>query len=223
MSQPLLLEFFAELTGKRRVTPKSLGRFVERTSSRYNEGTLCRLLQSNEPRVREAALVALRFLGGMRVTPQIIPLLRDESEDLRQVAEATLWTIWFRNDGNDHGEELQRLAQLIADEEYRKALTGLNKLIKKAPSYAEAYNQRAILHWQRKDYERSLQDCQRVLDLNPYHFGAQAGLGQCFLGLHRPVEALASFRKALKINPNLSGVEASIQELEQLIEEEGLS
>lgn len=223
MSQPVLLDYFADLTARSRITPKALSRFVQRTAKRYNEGTLTRVLTHGVGETREAALLALRFMGSMKTTPQIIPCLRDESENLRRMAETTLWSIWFRHNDSDQCEELQRLAQLIAAKEYRKALTGLNRLLKKAPHFAEAYNQRAILYWQKQDYDRALADCAKVLELNPYHFGAQAGLAQCLLALHRPIEALAAFRKALKINPNLNGIEESIQELEQLIKEEGLS
>lgn len=223
MGKPLLSDYFAELTAKKKITPKTFSRFVRRTAERYTEGTLTRLLFHDDREVREAAILALRFLGTMKTTPQLIPCLRDEDENLRQMAETTLWAIWFRHEDAANTDELQRLAQLIAAKEHRKALTGLNKLIKKAPRFAEAYNQRAILHWHKQDFERALADCQKALDLNPYHFGAQAGLAQCFIGLHRPVEALASFRKALKINPNLAGVEESIQELEELLKEEGMS
>ena len=32
-----------------------------------------------------------------------------------------------------------------------------------APQFAEAYNQRAILYFQMKDYARSIADCEKVL------------------------------------------------------------
>jgi tetratricopeptide (TPR) repeat protein len=223
VSKPMLLDYFADLTARSRITPKALSRFVQRTARRYNEGTLTRLLAQGQEEAKEAALLALRFIGSMKTTPQIIPCLRDQNEGLRRMAETTLWSIWFRHNDSEQCEELQRLAQFIAAKEYRKALIGLNRLIKKAPHFAEAYNQRAILYWQKEDYTRALADCRRTLELNPYHFGAQSGMAQCLLALHRPVEALAAFRKALKINPNLSGIQESIQKLEQFIEEEGLS
>ena len=93
----------------------------------------------------------------------------------------------------------------------------MTRLLRRAPRFAEAYNQRAILHWRRKHYCRAIADCKRVLRLNPYHFGALAGMAQCYIQIDRPVESLAAFREAYRINPNLDGVSDSIHALEQLL------
>ncbi len=217
VTQPLLLEFFGDLTSQPKVTSKVINRFIRVVKKRYNEGTLIRLLDHPSSQVREASLIALRFLGTMQSTPAILQCLRDSEESLLPLAEATLWSIWFRADSLEHGEELQRLAALIERKQYRSALIGLNRLIKKAPHFAEAYNQRAVLFWQRKQYERSIEDCKRALELNPFHFGAQAGLGQCYEGLLMPVEALQAFRKALKLHPHLPGVMEKVSTLEELL------
>ena len=59
----------------------------------------------------------------------------------------------------------------------------------------------------------------RALELNPFHFGAQSGLAQCFVRLKKPRTALRAFRQALKINPDLDGVAESIRELEESLGE----
>ena len=48
-----------------------------------------------------------------------------------------------------------------------KAVAGLDLLVQKAPRFAEAYNQRAILHFRLKQYDRSIADCEKTLQLNP--------------------------------------------------------
>jgi cytochrome c-type biogenesis protein CcmH/NrfG len=60
-----------------------------------------------------------------------------------------------------------------------------------------------------------------VLKLNPYHFGAAAGLGQCQMHLGKYRAALKAFRQALRINPGLTEVLAAIQALETALGEEG--
>jgi tetratricopeptide (TPR) repeat protein len=97
----------------------------------------------------------------------------------------------------------------------------LNDLIRTAPGFAEAYNQRAILHFRLEQYDRSVADCQAVLRLNPHHFGAQAGLGQCYLRLRRHRAALRAFRVALRINPHLDGIAETVRALENALGEEG--
>jgi hypothetical protein len=56
------------------------------------------------------------------------------------------------------------------------------------------------------------------LELNPFHFGAQAGMGQCFLKLRRPRAALRAFRQALETNPTLVHLTEMIETLERSAE-----
>jgi tetratricopeptide (TPR) repeat protein len=105
--------------------------------------------------------------------------------------------------------------------EPKEALPSFDALLKKAPSFAEAYNQRAILYFRMEDYPKSIADCETVLKLNPWHFGAQSGMAQCYLKQHKPKAALKAFRNALRLNPNLEGVEETIRTLEEVLGEEG--
>ena len=77
------------------------------------------------------------------------------------------------------------------------------------------YNQRAILYFRRGEFARSVADCERALELNPYHFGAQAGMGQCFMKLRKPRAALRAFRQALQTNPTLTHLSETIETLER--------
>lgn len=215
MSNPLIIEFFDELN-----TSGNLTRYAQQINERYLEGTLQRLLVQKDPKIREAALVALRLVGTMLSNGIVATRLRDSAVHLRELAEGALWAIWFRGDSVQHSQELQRLTRLLADREYSRALKGLDGLIKRAPRFAEAYNQRAILYWKWNEYRRSVADCERVLKLNPCHFGALSGMAQCYLHMKRPVEALRSFRQAHRINPNMEGLHESIRALEQFLREE---
>ena len=70
-------------------------------------------------------------------------------------------------------------------------------------------------------FDRSVADCQAALRLNRHHFGAQAGLGQCYLRLRRHRAALRAFRVALRINPRLDGIAETVRVLENALGEEG--
>lgn len=50
-------------------------------------------------------------------------------------------------------------------------------------------------------YQKSLADCQEVLNLNPSHFGALHGWGLCCAALGEFSTAIAAFRQALAIQP----------------------
>ena len=188
--------------------------FRELAETRYSEGTLCRILASSEdPPARRAAAFALGFVGTMRSNDIVAIALRTDSDDrVRRFAIDSLWEIWFRGDIAEHGREL-RLALSLNDS--AQQLAALADVIGMYPEFAEAYNQRAIVWFRRGQYAKSAEDCEETLRLNPHHFGAAAGLGQCHLRMNRPHAALRSLALALDLNPTLNHLAETIQSLRQ--------
>jgi tetratricopeptide (TPR) repeat protein len=90
-------------------------------------------------------------------------------------------------------------------------------VIKTKPDFAEAWNRRATVHYLAGDFERSIADCGEVLKRNPLHFGALSGMGQIFFQMQDYDRALAWFRRALEVNPNMTGVELNIKGIEELL------
>jgi tetratricopeptide (TPR) repeat protein len=190
--------------------------FRHQVLARYTESTLLRLLNCGDTRARRAALVALEFCGTLMANLAIAARLHDDDLEVRRLADNALWSIWFRADSEENNKELRRLSRLRSRDQ---ALNGLNRLLEKAPDFAEAYNQRAILYFRLKQYERSIADCERTLSHNPCHFGAQAGMAQCYLNLRKHRAALKAFRHALRLNPSLEGVADTIRALENALGE----
>ena len=87
---------------------------------------------------------------------------------------------------------------------------------------AEAWNQQAIAEFSLFEYEESALNCQRALEINPYHYNAAMGLGHCYLQMDQPILALEAFRGALKTNPNLECVRSQIRQLERSMGRERL-
>jgi tetratricopeptide (TPR) repeat protein len=195
-----------------------LRRFKANVNGRYAEATLQRLAENPSAQTRRAALLALHLLGTMASNEAVAAHLRDDDGQVRQMAADALWALWFRSDTEDNNKELQRALQ---QPDPKKALSVLSALVRRAPGFAEAYNQRAILYFQAHEYEKSAADCQKVLELNGQHFAAAAGLGRCYLRLQMPEPALKAFRVAYKINPNLEGIRDAIRDLESVLGEEG--
>ena len=75
------------------------------------------------------------------------------------------------------------------------------------------------MHFRQKKFDRSISDCQKALELNPYHFGARpVWVNATCRCEHRA--ALKAFR-ALRLNPNMDGVAETIRALENALGEEG--
>jgi tetratricopeptide (TPR) repeat protein len=197
----------------------ALDAFRKKVQEKYTEGTLLRLLLNGEARSRRAAAYALGLLGSMpEANAPLASRLHDEDPEVQRLASDALWMLWFAAEAQPHCQELRRLVRLRDREQ---ALAGLTLLLQKAPLFAEAYNQRAIVEFRLRQFERSATDCEKALELNPHHFAALAGLGQCYRHLRRNKSALKAFRAALRINPRLDSVAAAIRDLEQALGEEG--
>ena len=195
-----------------------LKRFKADVSGRYTEATLQRLAESPSGQTRRAALLALHLVGTMASNEAVAAHLRDEDGQVRQMAADALWAIWFRAGSEENNKELQRALQ---QQDPKQGLSVLSALIRKAPGFAEAYNQRAILYFQAQEYDKCAADCRKVLELNKQHFGAAAGLARCYLRLRLPEPALKAFRTAYRINPNLEGIQDAIRDLESVLGDDG--
>jgi tetratricopeptide (TPR) repeat protein len=222
-----LVEYYNELPNVQFDNPKgweaglriALGKFRHNVATRYTEGTLHRLLGSPDALTRRACVLALGLTGTMKTSnATLASKLHDEDRIVRRFAADGLKWLWFRADTDANNQQLDRLVKV---RDHRKRRTGLDALIAQSPDFAEAYNQRAILYFQTEEWQKSIADCERVLKLNPYHYGAAAGMGRCFLKLGKHRAALRAFRNALRIHPGLEDVEETIRALESALGEEG--
>jgi tetratricopeptide (TPR) repeat protein len=228
---PLLLQYYQLLRGARADGPdadatkefrKGLGRFKRAVAARYNEATLQRLMRCQAAEVRRAAVLALGLIASIKVNSPLAGCLHDEDATVRRMAGEALWSVWFRADTPENNAELQRIMLLRLDEVGPEViLADFEALLRKAPRFAEVYNQRGIFQFRCGSYARAAADCDRALRLNPCHFGAASGLGQCFMKQKKLRAALRSFRRALRINPSLDGVRQTITSIERLLGEEG--
>ncbi len=210
-SGSLLVDYFRDLLDKRDVDA-----FRNRVAARYTEATLGRILTSSpDVSARRAAVVSLGILGSFAQSNVVLGrALRDEDLAVRSMAEDALWAIWFRADTPEHNQVLAAVRQLISRKEITKAEKLVTRLIADSPNFAEAYNQRAIIYFLQGRLGESAQDCQQVIERNPFHIGAIEGLARCQLGLNRRRDALNSLRRALKLRPHNGELRASIHELE---------
>ena len=104
---------------------------------------------------------------------------------------------------------------------YDYALMVFNNIIKTDPDWSEAWNKRATLFFLMKQYKKSLDDIEMVLDIESRHFGALSGQARIFIKLKEYEKAILSIKKALKIYPSFRSGDL-IPEIEKLIKEESI-
>ena len=148
--------------------------------------------------------------------PALEPLftqLKDADAVQGQALEEQIWAIWLQHPDRIAASLLDEGVVLMSRRRWTEALALFDQLVVRAPAFAEAWNKRATVYFLLGDFDRSVQDIQRTLILEPRHFGALAGLGQMYLQLDQPEAALRSFGAALKINPNMPGVQRMAEDL----------
>jgi tetratricopeptide (TPR) repeat protein len=132
--------------------------------------------------------------------------------------ESVIWAIWAQSGDRELDHLLADGATAMSSQDYTTALSDFDDLTRRAPDFAEGWNKRATVLYLMGDLQASLNDIQRVLELEPRHFGALAGLGLVNLGLDQDEAARDAFQRVLKIDPmnlpaklNLKAVEEQIK------------
>jgi len=208
----VLLEYYAEYLDGKDSKP-----FIRRTTRRYTAGTLERLLAVGQRTVRRAAALALGHVGGYESNAALGRALTDPDRGVRTLAEDGIRSLWGRAGSESQQQKLRAIIRLNAKTQYHTAAARATDLLSEARYYAEAWNQRAVAHFGLRLFVESIGDCREALAINPYHFAAAAGMGQCYLQLGNAASALECFRRALRLNPGMEGVRASVQHLERTL------
>ena len=130
-----------------------------------------------------------------------------------QVVERRIWEIWTHS-GNPAVDRLMGVGlRAMAAEQLEAALEAFDAVVNRAPDFAEGWNKRATVHYLLDDFEKSIEDIERTLELEPRHFGALSGLGLIALALGEEERALDAFEAALEIHPHLPGADTHIRQL----------
>lgn len=194
--------------------------FIRKVALRYTPATLERLASHGSTTSRRGAILALGFVGDYESNAVLGRALVDRDRGVRMLAENGIRSVWCRAGSEIQRQQLEAIIRLNQSEQHQDALRRATSLIHNAPWFAEAWNQRAIAHFQLGRYQEGARDCHQTLEINPYHFGAAAGMGHCQLKLGQPAVALESFRRALKLNPGLESIRSQVALLERTLERE---
>ena len=142
-------------------------------------------------------------------------LHQSDSDEAARALEKRIWALWTISDSPTAEALLQQATKAMNDGAPKESLSILNRLVGTYPNFPEAWNRRATLYYLMKRDTEALLDIQRVLDLEPRHFGALAGRGLIYQRQKKFTAARKAFEEALKLNPGLEAVKDAIKELER--------
>jgi tetratricopeptide (TPR) repeat protein len=141
--------------------------------------------------------------------------LESGDEAAAKRAENGILTLWLQS-GSDTIDLLMSWGmKAIEDKDYGTALDVLDRVVTLKPDYAEGWNKRATVYYLTDKYGQSLADIQRVLVLEPRHFGALSGLGSIFRELGDDKRAIDAYNQALALDPHLENVKKALDELDK--------
>mgnify|MGYP001192442412 CR=1 FL=1 len=137
-----------------------------------------------------------------RLENLFITLSSSSDKQVIRSTENQIWEIWFAHPNSDVERLMQIGVQRMNNNRQSEAMIIFNQLVENFPNYAEAWNRRATLHYIVGNFQESIDDIERVLSLEPRHFGALSGLGLVYLQLDELSKAKQAFEDLIKVHPN---------------------
>jgi tetratricopeptide (TPR) repeat protein len=125
-----------------------------------------------------------------------------------------IWLIWNHAEDPETDRLMTEGRNAMENLDFDTALNRFTAVVEREPNFAEGWNKRATLYYVMGRYRDSIDDIDRVLALEPRHFGALAGLGMNLEALGDDRRALDAWRRALKVNPYLQDAHIRVKALE---------
>lgn len=121
-----------------------------------------------------------------------------------------IWSEWFRS-GSATVDLMMGWANDAYDEKkYNVALDFLDQVVIRAPEFAEGWNRRATLHYSMDNFAKSMTDIRKVLEIEPRHFGALAGMATILERTGNKEAALRAWLRALEVYPAMSSAQDAV-------------
>ena len=141
------------------------------------------------------------------------------SKDLYEaiMIENNIWNLWNLHPNNKFlTNKLELGTELMESGQHKYAYKIFSNIIFEDPNWPEAWNKRATVLFLMNDYELSLKDIEKTLDLEPRHFGALSGRAQIYIDRKEYQKALDNLIQTKEIYP-LSKASKVIPKLEKIL------
>ena len=148
-----------------------------------------------------ASKIALSDQNDPRLNNLFKKLNETENQDEIRDLISDIWNIWYEVDDPKVIEYFEKGIQAMNLRNYPLAIRFFNNLIEEDPNFAEGWNKRATVHFMMGNFDQSMQDIIKTLELEPRHFGALDGMGLIFIHQGQFQQAIDVYDKMLEIFP----------------------
>jgi tetratricopeptide (TPR) repeat protein len=183
-----------------------------------------------------AGFAALAFLVSAAAAPNALPpkprtpdhslnglfasLGKASSEDEAKPIEQQIEELFLQSNSASIDLLMTRAAAALQAGDNDTAKKLLISVTDIAPNYAEGWHQRAKMEAAANDDTHALVSFQKTVTLNPREFMAQVELGDMLAEYGQKAAALASYRKALALDPHFEGLDKRVEKLSRDVEGE---
>jgi tetratricopeptide (TPR) repeat protein len=137
-----------------------------------------------------------------------------KNEEAANAAENSITALWLDSGSDTVDLLMEWTLAAVKEKNFPLALDYLDRILTLKPDYVEGWNTRATVYFMTEDLGKALADIERVLAIEPRHFGALAGLATILRELGEEKRALEVYRRAIAVDPHLPNVQKAIDDLE---------
>src|SRR5215813_418362 len=161
------------------------------------------------PQTGDAKININKLFEALKIAP---------TEESAKYVENRIWALWLAAGGDTSNLLMSRVKTAMEKKELDVALKLLNAIIDLKPDFVEAWNRRATVYFNNKDYVSAIEDIHEVLMREPRHFGELSGLGTIMQELGDDKAALEAYRRALAVHPKLEKIPELVKKLTEKVE-----
>ena len=152
---------------------------------------------------------------------QLFNELKVNKAKVAVIVEQEIWSLWSTHPTDEKlTARLEEGSMFIRNQQPKRAKEIFTEVIKLDENWAEAWNKRATVLYMLGEFQKSQDDIDKVLELEPRHFGALAGQGLVNIQLKNFEKAIRSYKQALEIYPSMRSPEIMIKQIEDLMKEQ---
>lgn len=137
-----------------------------------------------------------------------------KDEEAANAAENSIAALWLDSGSDTVDLLMEWTLAAVKEKNFPLALDYLDRILTLKPDYVEGWNTRATVYFMTEDLGKALADIERVLAIEPRHFGALAGLATILREIGEEERALEVYRRAIAVDPHLPNVQKAIDDLE---------
>jgi len=154
---------------------------------------------------------------------QLFNELKVNKAKVAAIVEQEIWSLWSTHPTDEKlTARLEEGSMFVRNQQPNRARDIFTEVIKLDENWAEAWNKRATVLYILGEYQKSQEDIDKVLELEPRHFGALAGQGLVNIKLKNYEKAIRSYEEAQEIYPSMKTPDVMIKQLKEIIKQQSI-